>query len=233
MTAGTDRFAAARAVADAVLYEGYVLYPYRASARKNQMRWQFGVVVPRAVAAADSSERFAVRTECLVRAGGEPRLTVRVRCLQAQERQVETVTQLDTTEGPVTGFAPTQRLDVDGLVCVPWDEAVEHQVDLTGIGLRGLDGEEETRFRLPAGEDAELLYDADGAIAGRVTRCRRAVDGLVRVSASQAGGGNEGVARGGRVARRHRAPIASRGALPAGRGWRRLRLAAGPPGLGS
>ena len=43
---GVDRFAAARAVADAVLYEGYVLYPYRASARKNQLRWQFGVLAP-------------------------------------------------------------------------------------------------------------------------------------------------------------------------------------------
>ena len=52
-----DPFVAARAVADAVLYEGYVLYPYRASARKNQLRWQFGVLVPPAVAAADGSER--------------------------------------------------------------------------------------------------------------------------------------------------------------------------------
>ena len=33
----------ARKVADAVLYEGYLLYPYRASAAKNQARWQFGV----------------------------------------------------------------------------------------------------------------------------------------------------------------------------------------------
>ncbi|MGH9072785.1 MAG: hypothetical protein ACRDZQ_01495, partial [Acidimicrobiales bacterium] len=47
--AGTteDRFARARLVADAVLYEGYVLYPYRASAQKNQARWQFGVLAPR------------------------------------------------------------------------------------------------------------------------------------------------------------------------------------------
>ena len=36
-----DRFEAARAVADAVLYEGYVLYPYRASSRKNQVRFQW------------------------------------------------------------------------------------------------------------------------------------------------------------------------------------------------
>ena len=39
-----DRFETARAVADAVLYEGYVLYPYRASSRKNQVRFQWGVL---------------------------------------------------------------------------------------------------------------------------------------------------------------------------------------------
>ena len=43
MTAEWDR---ARAVADAVLYEGYLLYPYRANSRKNQSRWQFGVLGP-------------------------------------------------------------------------------------------------------------------------------------------------------------------------------------------
>ena len=36
----------ARAIADAVLYEGYLLYPYRATSAKNQSRWQFGVVGP-------------------------------------------------------------------------------------------------------------------------------------------------------------------------------------------
>ena len=40
----------ARAVADAVLYEGYLLYPYRASSGKNQSRWQFGVLGPQRAA---------------------------------------------------------------------------------------------------------------------------------------------------------------------------------------
>ena len=35
----------ARKVADCVLFEGYLLYPYRASAKKNQVRCQFGVLV--------------------------------------------------------------------------------------------------------------------------------------------------------------------------------------------
>ncbi|MFD0592870.1 hypothetical protein ACFQZ4_10190 [Catellatospora coxensis] len=45
-TALSDAFQQARAVADAVLYEGCLLYPYRADAAKNQLRWQFGVLVP-------------------------------------------------------------------------------------------------------------------------------------------------------------------------------------------
>ena len=33
-------------IAEAVLYEGYMLYPYRPSAVKNQQRWNFGVLCP-------------------------------------------------------------------------------------------------------------------------------------------------------------------------------------------
>ena len=60
-------------MADAVLYEGYVLYPYRASSRKNQVRFQWGVLTPRAFSEAEGSERWSMRTECLVDPGGRPR----------------------------------------------------------------------------------------------------------------------------------------------------------------
>ena len=43
----------ARQVADAILYEGYLLYPYRASAQKNQERFQFGVLMPPAYRTVD------------------------------------------------------------------------------------------------------------------------------------------------------------------------------------
>ena len=49
-------FAVAEKIADAVLYEGYVLYPYRASAAKNRLRWQFGIVTPRGYAERGGSE---------------------------------------------------------------------------------------------------------------------------------------------------------------------------------
>ena len=41
-----------RAIADAALYEGYVLWPYRRSAMKNAQRWTCGGVYPRAHAEA-------------------------------------------------------------------------------------------------------------------------------------------------------------------------------------
>jgi len=49
-------FEKAEEIADAVLYEGYMLYPYRASALKNRFRWQFGVVAPRHYSLADGCE---------------------------------------------------------------------------------------------------------------------------------------------------------------------------------
>ena len=90
-------FAAARAVADAVLYEGYLLYPYRKSSGKNRVRWQFGVVAPRAWVEADgpvaptvagSADTWCQRTECLLEGRGAARLRVRLRFLQLQHRAV-------------------------------------------------------------------------------------------------------------------------------------------------
>src|SRR5215217_3016827 len=60
---------AVRAVADAVLYEGYLLYPYRASSRKNQSRWQFGVLGPPGAAERGLGEESSMATQCLLGAG--------------------------------------------------------------------------------------------------------------------------------------------------------------------
>ena len=57
---------AARTVADAVLYEGYLPYPYRSSSRKNQVRWQFGVLGPPGAAAAGLGEEPDMAVQCLV-----------------------------------------------------------------------------------------------------------------------------------------------------------------------
>ena len=57
-----------RAIADAVLYEGYVLWPYRRSALKNQRRWTFGGVYPPAHAAAHPDDPATMRAQVLLEA---------------------------------------------------------------------------------------------------------------------------------------------------------------------
>ena len=67
-------------VADAVLFEGYLLYPYRASAQKNRLRWQFGVLTP----ATDGTEPTRSRTEVLLEPKPGCVLRIRLRFLQLQ-----------------------------------------------------------------------------------------------------------------------------------------------------
>ena len=119
---------AVRRIADAVLYEGYILYPYRASAQKNRSRWQFGVLMPPGYAAAEPSESAFSQTECVLEHSGQPSLQVVLRFLQVQRRS-------GGVEPGVT----------------PWDEAVEREVmvdcaDLLGEGCIG-------EFVIPGGVD--------------------------------------------------------------------------------
>jgi hypothetical protein len=119
----------ARAVADAVMYEGYILYPYRASAAKNQSRWQFGVVMSPGYAAADPSERAFAQTECVLEHTGQPALELVIRFLQVQRR---------------SGNGPS------------WDEAVEREVAVAVDAAQLLGGAEcVTEFEIAGGEERE------------------------------------------------------------------------------
>ena len=76
------------AIADAVLYEGYLLYPYRATSSKNQSRWQFGVLGPPGASAAGIGEDDTLSSQFLIDGDGE--LTLVVRFLQLQHRRRRT-----------------------------------------------------------------------------------------------------------------------------------------------
>jgi hypothetical protein len=163
-----EAFERACRIADAVLYEGYVLYPYRATAAKNQVRWQLGVLAPRPFAETDGSEQWAQQTEIIAEFGLAARVDARVRFLQVQARTVEVL------EGDA--FVPVAQLDVGGRRWVTWDEAVDHAVDVTGVDLAAT-GTTETPFTLPAWREVEEL-----STAGRVVRERWATDGVVHIA---------------------------------------------------
>ena len=74
-------------IAKAVLYEGYMLYPYRPSSVKNRQRFNFGVLYPEAYSdAQEGSEPCSMRTECLVRGNRETVVEARLRFLHLQIR---------------------------------------------------------------------------------------------------------------------------------------------------
>ncbi|PJN29143.1 hypothetical protein [Kitasatospora sp. CB02891] len=177
MTALTEefdrRFAQARQIADAVLFEGYVLYPYRASAAKNRLRWQFGVLVPPGWG-EDSGEHSHQRTECLMEPRPGDRLAVELRFLRAQRRTVERAL-------PGGGFEPVEELELADRLLVPWDEGVEERIELLLPVPEPAEGAVHP-FHLLVGEDIEILYEEDVPI-GRLVRRRESVEGVLRLTA--------------------------------------------------
>jgi hypothetical protein len=91
-----------RAIADAVLYEGYLLWPYRASALKNQRRWTFGGVHPEAHARAHPDDASAMVTQALL--DGDPAdvdVTVRFLHVVRREDGGEEAVERELRPGPI------------------------------------------------------------------------------------------------------------------------------------
>jgi hypothetical protein len=169
MSANWDR---ARAVADAVLYEGYLLYPYRATSTKNQSRWQFGVLGPQGAADTGLGEDGTLSAQVLVRSYRVPSLSGVVRFLQLQHRGVER----DVGGGR---FDPVDELTAGSQRWLSWDEAVECEISIEPFRVTSLP--RTCEFSVPAGRDVENVE------GGRIVRTRRSLPGLVAMSAEQDG----------------------------------------------
>ncbi|MDX6320451.1 MAG: hypothetical protein QOF52_309 [Propionibacteriaceae bacterium] len=198
----------ARAVADAVLYEGYLLYPYRATSRKNQIRWQFGVLGPPTAAASGIGEEASMEAECLLRspdpsnprdqsalnpAGLDPAglnpagnpaglnqagVSVHLRFLQLQARSVE---RLDP-DNP-SGYVAVDELDLDGQRLLSWEEAVEHEVTLPPYRLVDASPGLTVPVQIPGGEETTPVSRDDGSLVGRVVRRRWPLQAEVTLAA--------------------------------------------------
>jgi hypothetical protein len=136
------------AIVRAVLYEGYLLYPYTRSAAKNQVRFPFGGVYP----PAWETEPSEMRTECLLQPGRGCGVRVQVRCLHLVVR---------SAEGEV-----------------PWQEAMEQTaVDVEAPVESLLASPLRVPVELEAGRDVEAGTVREWqAIQGLVTVAASAVD---------------------------------------------------------
>ncbi|MBV9770819.1 MAG: hypothetical protein JOZ32_14695 [Bryobacterales bacterium] len=124
-------------IADAILYEGYILYPYRASALKNGQRWNFGVLYPPEYAAAQKgSDASAMQCECLFRPAPDQAgsLSVTVRFLQLVTRdtwQEAIAREIETSAPGVHSFYFPAREDCDANGTIRRQEQVEGLVEVS------------------------------------------------------------------------------------------------------
>jgi hypothetical protein len=191
-------------IADAVLYEGYILYPYRPSAVKNRQRWNFGALCPRSYSEAQrGTEAWTMQTECLVEGSEQSTLDVKVRFLHLLTREVcvpnaecanrfadcnDDEIQASISDADVSIVA---SLEVNGRLYQTWQEATERDVGLPGFNLgETVAGEQRLSFTFPESRSLEpLREEGGGEVKGIVIRRQQEVCGRVEVGAEEVGDG--------------------------------------------
>jgi len=176
-------------IAKAVLYEGYLLYPYRPSAVKNRQRFNFGVLYPQSYSETQGrTDAWTMQTECLVSADEYTDCLVRVRFLRVIDRSIGKV------DAPVDGIQKldalktrkVDRLEADGRLYQSWQEAVEEEIKLTELNIRALalvSQPMQWPFRLSAKREIEAIRDDAGITHGLVVRVQESLAGLIEISA--------------------------------------------------
>ncbi len=178
-------------IVSATLYEGYILYPYRPSSVKNQVRWTFGGVYPREYSeAVGGAEPWAAGTECLLRGGDDATVEVTVRFLHVVAR---TAARLPTpsAEPPAdgaTGLIAVDAFDLDGQIHRTWEEAAERRLEAGVCTLASLLRKPQAlTLAVDAGEEVEWLRGEDGLVAGALLRTHRPLVVSVDISAERLG----------------------------------------------
>jgi hypothetical protein len=187
-------------IADAVLYEGYILYPYRPSAVKNQQRWNFGALCPQSYSLAQGgTEAWTMQTECLVQISPGTTLDLKVRFLHLLTREVGVPVsesgflksdwredQLATSFSD-SDFQVVASLKVNGKLFQTWQEAVERDVSFTSIKLSELGSNpQRMAFTFPSSEHKEPLRDeSSGEIVAVIVRKQQEIAGKIEVAADR------------------------------------------------
>jgi hydrogenase maturation protease len=175
-------------IAEAVLYEGYMLYPYRPSSVKNQQRWNFGVLCPQTYCEwQQGSEAWKMQTECLVKATSSTRLSVKLRFLQIVRRSVGRLRLegQEEPEGVESRFDPVDRIEVGSRVYQPWKEAAEREHTSIALDPNALSSLSQLQLDFPAGKQFEYLRDERGRAVGVLVREWEALTASVQFGSTQ------------------------------------------------
>ncbi len=172
-------------IANAVLYEGYILYPYRPSSIKNRQRWTFGTIFPRAFAGRQG-DASTMQTQLLMRGGDNATIGVRVRFLQVLTREVGSLRGpvANPSEATETDVMLVPRLEVDGKDFLAWEEAIEREVALPDLSVTELVRVPRKQpFRFDSTRSLEPIHNLQNEAVGLLIRSSCSIEGRVELSA--------------------------------------------------
>ena len=151
-------------IARAVLYEGYMLYPYRPSAIKNRQRWNFGVLYPDAYEEVKlGDEKSSIRVECLFSGSERTRFGVELRFLQLNK-------QSSLFQSPRSPLPEA------------WQEASERKVEIPQKAVDEISRGFTTPFEFSGDLRTDLLGDSRSKDQAFVVRQQERLSGSVEVN---------------------------------------------------
>jgi hypothetical protein len=172
-------------IVSAVLYEGYILYPYRPSV-KNHQRWTFGGLYPEAYCQAQlGADSSSNQNECLVHARADATIDVTARFLHLTQRIVGALAAPVADWHDDLPFRAVESLRLGEQVYHPWQEAEERQVELQGLVLGDLQrGPRHEPFAFAGQRWFAPLGGPDGGVVAVLLREQQAVRGAIDISAT-------------------------------------------------
>jgi hypothetical protein len=164
------------AIAQAVLYEGYLLWPYRRSATKNHQRWTFGAVFPPQWSAQHPDDPELLQAQCLLVGGACTEVCMTLRFLHVVDRRI-----WDDDGGGEGRWV--DELEAAGRRHLACEEATERELVLGPQRPDALAAPLQAPLEIAGGSDSEPILGAGGERAGAVVRCWEALEGTVELRA--------------------------------------------------
>jgi hypothetical protein len=172
-------------IVQAVLYEGYILYPYRASSKKNRQRFTFGRVYPERYSLEQKGvEPCAMQTQCLVRATSpEAALEVIVRFLHPTIREIGALAKpIDQLATPELRYSVVPEVKIEGTLYQGWQEAVEREIRVPLQKISEPISAPKTHFKFPTHRTVEPILNGAGETAAVIIRTQEELVGFVELA---------------------------------------------------
>ncbi len=181
----------AERIAQTVLYEGYILYPYGPSSTKNRQRWNWGCLFPQTFEQVqEGNENYTIKTECLIQGGPKTVLNIQFKFLHLLTRTIGECIHprshsaaTEAASSSALEFRTVEALKVGNEVYHTWEECMERAVPLNGLELGKLaTSPAYVDFNFPPSRTVELLPNPSQDRDAVIIREQESIVGYLELS---------------------------------------------------